>query len=500
MRGTVIGILFLFLFTACAERSRKTESPVAQSAAETVRDGWKKSCRPLAVCLEGRNGEPPALPYVCVYAAPGDATSEERKALCGVRFPRNGGHYESPDREAVTSDTLVPAYVYYPYRQGIDADNAVTLEAPFSENMYGTEKGRSIGDKIMLRTEMRSAMALLRIHVESDDLHDMLDGISIVGEHIYTTGNYKAVKGLWGEVRSSGFINYETDCVLNNGQAHDFYLIPTAVSGMLTVIVSINKSEMALKTTLPPMCAGSLTQLNLRKSGRELTVSSSWVETERTLAAPTEETPDSVCVGHYLQADGRISAHKDSKSVAVVIESDGKHGKAAGIRDCQGEYTFASASISSGTLFPTIDGDRKEGVLNPNKDSSVAPDCRVIFKPGMPYGKECALGYSDGAKLTSILRNKNIPDKGNLQGKDMLSQVSSHPASYVPSLAEMSSLYYQLHNSDSHLDIEAPAEEYLTSSEATASTAYIIDMTHGIITGNVSKRYFRGKLRLFYLF
>lgn len=498
----IIGLLSILLFSACAEQNRTAGKPVAQVTAETVRDGWKKSCRPLAVVIENGDGITPSLPHIGVFASVKDATPEEREAFSGVCFHKHGEHYESADKEAVTADTLATVYVYFPYRQGIDTDNSLTLDAPFTENLFGIEKSRAIGDQILLRTEMRSAMALLRINMESDDLHDMLDDIRISGENIYTSGCYQPCRGIWNNYRSSGFIqSTTTGCVLNNGQAHDFYLIPTSVSGMLTVIVSVNRHEMVVKTTLPPMRAGSLTQLNLRKGESGITVNSSWVETERSLVPLLEESPDSVCAGHFLQADGRISKHRNEQTVAVVIESDGKHGKAVGIKDCSGDYHFSTASLSSGKLFPSIDGKRQEGILNPPRDSRVDSVSKVIFKPGMPYRTDCALGYADGAKLTSILlRNRDERDNSGSPETDMLSQASSRPAGYVPTLAEMASLYYLLQTTPCHPDMDTPAGEYLTSSEATATTVYIIDMTHGIMTGNASKRYFRGKLRLFYLF
>lgn len=502
VRNTVIGILFLFLISACGNERGQAERPVAQSTAETVRDGWKKSCRPFVVCIANEDELTQVLPYVCVHASVSDATAEEREAFGGVCYMRHGESYESSDRKAVTSDTLAPVYVYYPYRQGIGTDNFVTLEAPFTENLFGTETGRNIGNTVQVRMVMHSSMALLRIHLKSDNLHDILDDIRISGENIHTAGDYQPCKGVWSGKRPSGFIrSTDTGCVLNNGQAHDFYLIPTAQSGMMTAIISVNKRSHVLKTTLPPMGAGSLTQLNLSITDGEIAVSGSWVETRRELTPVMKETPDSVCVGQYLQRDGRISGHRDSLSVAVVIETDGTHGKAVGISDCRDAYRFSTGAVSSHRLFPTIDGKLKEGILNPVRDHEVEPDSKIIYKPGMPYSKDCALGYNDGAQLTTALMKQcESPDKIGISDGDMLTQVSCHPASYVPSLAEMASLYYMLQTGAVNFDMDVPAGEYLTSSESSAMTAYLIDMTYGVMTGNMSKRYSKGKLRLFYLF
>ena len=42
--------------------------------------------------------------------------------------------------------------------------------------------------------------------------------------------------------------------------------------------------------------------------------------------------------------------------------------------------------------------------------------------------------------------------------------------------------------------------EYLTSSESSGNSFYMMDMQEGIINGSASKSYSRGRIRLFYLF
>ena len=132
-------------------------------------------------------------------------------------------------------------------------------------------------------------------------------------------------------------------------------------------------------------------------------------------------------------------------------------------------------------------------------------DDRIIYKPGMPYPDDCALGYADGASLTLGLVEANIQNKqGSSFGRQtMLQEVARHPGGYAPSLEELAQLYYLLECDKSSLlkgSIVPLQGEYLTSSESGKDTFYLMDFTNGIVAGGLSKRYARAKLRLFYLF
>lgn len=57
---------------------------------------------------------------------------------------------------------------------------------------------------------------------------------------------------------------------------------------------------------LPPLTAGSMTHLSIRKGREGVAINGSWVETERSLAYEHRMIPvDSVQVGHYLQKTER---------------------------------------------------------------------------------------------------------------------------------------------------------------------------------------------------
>ena len=76
---------------------------------------------------------------------------------------------------------------------------------------------------------------------------------------------------------------------------------------------------------------------------------------------------DSVEVGHYLQRDGGICTERDSNSIAVVVETDGRQGKAVALRDCEGRYCHSRKALTVGKSFQTIDGKRKRESSIPDK-------------------------------------------------------------------------------------------------------------------------------------
>ena len=207
--------------------------------------------------------------------------------------------------------------------------------------------------------------------------------------------------------------------------------------------------------------------------------------------------------GHYLQKNGTIQAEHDSLSIAVVVETDGKHGKAVALSDSKGLFVFSGNDLSSGRRFPTIDGTRKEGIINPTHP--VQEDAKIIYKPGMPYPNDCALGHADGTSLTQGLVEANGRTKqgSSLGRQTMLQEVARHPGGYVPSLGELAKLYYLLEcdKSSTLKDLIATLQgEYLTCSESGKDTFYLMDFSNGIVTGGLSKRYAQARLRLFYLF
>lgn len=486
----------------------------AQNTANQTRANWEQTKKPFVISFEDDKNfnEPLSLG---VYAQLNDATQEECTALGGVVFIKKGREYSCADRNASTTDSTALVYACFPYHKGLKVQDTLQMKVPFEDQLFATESERDFTNATNVKMKMQSSMAKLRIKMESDDVRDILNSLQISGDEIYTEGMYKPYKGLWiSKVMNGGIKTNSHDILLNNGRNHDFYLIPTDVKGVVNFFAKINERNYAVKATLPPFAAGSLTQLILRKGKDGLTITSSWVESKRLLLEPQPiNVVDTVKVGYYLQKEGYISKRPDSNSIALIIETDGKHGKAIALQDAMNSYCFSKKLITSKLLFSTIDGKRKEGVLNPSKEDGIEEENTIIYKPKMPYSERCALGYQQGEVLTHKLltSSSSITDiitqahTGiTLPRKSMLEETLKQPGSYVPSLAEMAKFYYSLHPFKGKplmvLGLKDPKGEYLTSTEQSNTSFYMIDFDHGIIAGGLSKQYAKLQLRLFYLF
>lgn len=493
------------LLASCGGERQPKPTVAAIESGEKTRMEWQKARKPIKVCIEGMEATTPAWPHLGVYMDVSTAIPEERQALAGAMFTRKGDVYVSANRHALTSDTTATVSVCYPFRKGLGTNDTLRLIAPFDENLYGVETRRIIGTTIQPTFRLQSSMALLRIVCEGDDLRDRLDGITLIGDDIYTEGGYQPYTGRWLDKKANGSLQAgSTDCLLNNGRKHDLYLIPTETACSVTIIIRINGKDHVLRTMLPPLTAGSMTHLSIRKGREGVAINGSWVETERSLAYEHRMMPvDSVQVGHYLQKNGKVQAGRDFLSIAVVVETDGKHGKAVALSDCNGMFVFSGNDLSSGKLYSTIDGTRHEGIINPTGDTP--EDDKIIYKPGMPYPDDCALGHTDGASLTQglIESNRQAKQGSPLGRQTMLQEAMRHSGSYVPSLGELAGLYYLLEcDKSSTLKglIATLQGEYLTCSESGKDTFYLMDFSNGIVTGGLSKRYAQARLRLFYLF
>ena len=493
------------LLASCGGKEQPKSTVAAIESGEKTRMEWQKSRKPVEIHIEAVEGITPAWPHFGIYMDVSATTPEERQAFAGTMFTRKGGVYVSGNSHAVTSDTTATVSVCYPFRKGLGTDDIIRLAAPFDENLYGVETHRVIGNAIQPAFRLQSSMALLRIVCESDDLRDRLDDITLIGDNLYTEGSYQPYTGRWLDKKAAGSLQAEnTDCQLNNGRKHNLYLIPTETACSVTIIIRINGKDHALRTMLPPLTAGSMTHLSIRKGSEGVAINGSWVETERNLVYKHRMMPvDSVQVGHFLQRDGTIQVERDTLSIAVVVETDGKHGKAVALSDCQGLFVFSGNGVSSGRRFSTIDGTRKEGIVNPIND--IHEDDKIIYKPGMPYPNDCALGYSDGASLTQgLLEADGQAKQSHSFGRQaMLQEAARHPGGYAPSLGELAKLYYLLEcaKPSTLKGLIAPLQgEYLTCTESGKDTFYMMDFTNGIVTGGLSKRYVKAKLRLFYLF
>lgn len=476
----VLGIALVC--SACGNSEEKKISMEQTRAAMEVRDAWQEELKPIEIIASGSIGGADRI---------------------GVRILSDGGtaiHAFSgngtfrPDKPSLMADTAAVVSACWPLHN----TDTLLLTAPFSDQITGRETARTVGGKLSLSMKFESQMALLRFCIQSDNLSDLLESLTLKGEAIKTKVKYMPYAGKWIEKSGEGMpVVIDADCLLNNGRNHDFYLIPCDAASDIVLTAKVNGSDYVLKTKIPPLTAGSMTQLNLKlENGGLLLPKSSWVDNERKTDLSRIATVDSIVAGNYLRKDGLVVAKRDTMCVAVVFQSDGKHGKAIAIEDIPDNYSFGGKSLTSGTIFQTIDGQLSEGVIN---DSANHNDEKLIFKPDMPYPSSTAFGYKQGAELTTKLLNS----KAGREESSMLNVVEKYHCSYIPTLAEMSDIYYRLQpysNDDLGGLLEPFSGEYLTSSESSDHAFYGIDMNKGVIMSNYSKQYARLKLRLIYLF
>lgn len=500
---TLSVLSFCLSLVSCGDNGKRDSALSANRYGAVTRAHWQAERKPVVI-------ETDTIVSECIGVSMllRDATSDEFNALQSARFDLQEKVYRANDHNALTSDSSATTGICFPVHRGAKATSAIDMKAPFGENLYGKEVNRSFGAETKIRYLWRSGMALLRIVTESNDVRDYLNRLTIVGDYIYTTGLYMPYTGEWCEKKADWSIDAtDADCLLNNGRNHDFYLIPTDTAGIVSFRAVINGRDRVLKKTLPPMLAGSLTELHLKATDKDFVVSSSWVDGKRKLYIQNKKdmVKDSVQLGYFLQSNGDIVKKRDDKTIAVVceVENDGRHGKAVALSDSKDKFVFSNAPLPTGKDFSTIDGKRTEGVLNPNRNTDIADENKVIWTPKMQYNDMCALGFTDGAGLTHLLLRRSNKVLGQARGikfESMIEETQRHPCSYIPSLGELVRLYYLVKQKKIELPELTPLEgEYLTSSER-GSQYYMIDFSTGVIISSLSKQYGAAQLRLFYLF
>ena len=477
----IIGLALMC--ASCGGSEEKRPSLEQTRAAIEVRDAWREELKPVEITASGAIGGADRIGV--------RLTSDGQTNF--LAFVGTSGCFK-PEQPSLMTDTASAVSACWPLSQ----TDTLSLTAPFSDRIFGFETGRSVSARLSLQMKFQSSMALLRFCFESDNLTDILESLTLKGESVLTHGKYIPYNGKWIEKSGEGMsVGINVDCLVNSGRNHDFYLIPCDAASNIVLSAMVNGKEYLLKTKIPPLSAGSMTQINLKiESNGQLLPKSSWVDNERKTDLRNVAIVDTVRTGHYLRKDGLIVAKRDTMTVAVVFQTDGKHCKAIAIEDADGTFSFGNKNLSCGTILGTIDGHRTEGVIN---EATSSEDERLIYKPDMPYPGTTAFGNTDGARLTSLLLNK----MGGKDEESMLNAVERHHGSYIPTLAEMAQIYYLLQPySNANLTelIEPFSGEYLTCSESSDHNYYGIEMGKGVVMPNYSKQYAKLKLRLFYLF
>jgi hypothetical protein len=208
----ILMFLILPLITSCAGNETKQQNISAQETANMARSNWEKTRKPFVITLD----EPTQMANMGVTAILTDATEDEVQAFDNVRFSRNKMSFISDNRASTTSDSTAKVFTCYPYRQGLKIGEAIRLDAPFTDNLYGKELSRTFGSTTNIKMKMQSSMAMIRIVIESNDVRDMLDELKITGEEIYTSGQYNPYNGEWLNKNSGlSLKSTQASCLLN---------------------------------------------------------------------------------------------------------------------------------------------------------------------------------------------------------------------------------------------------------------------------------------------
>lgn len=306
--------------------------------------------------------------------------------------------------------------------------------------------------------------------MQSDNINDILQSASIHGDGLAVAGLLVPLRGEWIEANGASAIASSLgDCLFNNGFSHDFHLIPTEQASDMVVQLNVNGKVVSISTTLPPLRIGSITELRLTLNNGKLNVGSSWVDTKHPFEKPAVSNTDSIKVGYFLHKDGSISATAGETTLAWVIQSNGKHGKAVALVDNYACNAFGKQSFKTGHVFATADGKLCEGYFGSQEHNN-----DLVFSPRIKYPDAIALGFDSGTQLTqAILHDAEETAYKTYCDKRVLA------SGYIPSLAKMAKFAYFLKEHEGKLPNGFKPLEgiYATSSESSEDTFCSIDMS-----------------------
>lgn len=488
MRHYGLLLLTVLLVSGCSDHSRKENTLPAHYTAEKVKEEWNQVSKPLIIRVTDRTPkEQEAIGSIAVWF---DGIADDK----AVRFNFDGEVFRPAT--AIVADSTVCPLACYPYQASLHPSDTLKVSSPMGRRLVGViESTKQNQENIIVSMKLEDMTALLRLRLQSDNICDILKSIGIRGDHIAFCGVLFPFNGSWLNV---GYLDgkkmfFPLDCLLNNGFPHSFHLRPTEMAGDVTISLDVNGIEREISVTLPPLRAGSVTELCLNLNKERLSVGSSWVDTKSPFEKPSYAYSDSIKTGYFLQKDGTLSPSLDENTLAWVIQTNGRHGKAVAMEDNSTCNWFCKQSFKTGRIFDTVDGRLREGYLNDPEDDGE----NIVFSPRVKYPEACALGYENGASLTqAILANATEHAYKRFCEKRVL------PSAYIPSLLEMTKLIFYLEEYGDRIPsfFKQPEGFYRTSSESGTDTFYSIDMTGGFITAYNSKTHSDMKTRLFYLF
>lgn len=486
----VISIIVPLMMCSCTGNTGKTDMLPDHNTVEKIREEWSRVEKPLAITVTERSrAELEAIGSIGVFL-----TDSPKETALEFHFD---GEKFSPLTPVTVDSTVTPVSVY-PYRAGLHPDDSIEVgtDGNIGAFLVGShESTTQTNENINVKMRLKDITALLRLEIRSDSIGDILDGIELKCDHGIAASHMRPFNGEWIETRASRSIRTVlTDCMVNNGRCHDFHMVPTSDSGELTIGLKVNGRFVYVSTTVPPMREGSITELRLSISKGRLNIGSSWVDTKHPFCKEDKERTDSIKVLGFLQTDGTISDNCDDGSIAMVIETDGRHGKAVALKDASAGMMFRGRDFSTGHIFPTVDGQFNEGSYG-NDGQDI--DNRIAFNPGVRYSGRCAFGHRDGALLTSsMIVGCDVDALGIFTNEAVLG------TAYIPSVYELARLSLFLDRNKDMIpeEFDIPRGFYTTSCESGEGTYYSVDPSGYRISAYNSKRYPDTKLRLYYLF
>lgn len=487
-------LIALLSMAGCTGSHKDGDALAAHHVTERIKEDWAKVNRPLEIEVTGRTEEElVTIGSIAVWFEGMEHPQGDGRSVA-TEFVFDGKVFKPA--VPVMADSTVHPYACYPYRQGLHPSDTLKVSPPLGPMLAGiVESTESSSDKILVKMQLKDISAMLRLKIQSDNMTDILQSIGMNGSFVF--GEYQPFSGRWKEIRlSDKVVSVLTDCLLNNGSCHDFYMLPCEESRDMTVEIGVSGKKYRVSTTVPPMRDGSLTELRLHLVNGKLTVGSSWVDTCHPFGKPFRAQADSVKVGWFLQRDGSLASLPDSNSLALVVETDGRHGKAVGLNDNNAAAVFDAATFQTGHLFGTADGNYAEGCFC----SKLMTDDRehfIAFSRQVTYSGKCALGCMEGCLLTQeIMRHCND------ETRKAFWDAAGLPSAYIPSLFELARLAQYLIANPEYIPekFTQPDGFYMSSCESGTEMFYSLDLKRCRITAYNSKSYSNANLRLFYLF
>ncbi len=491
MKPTTILPILALVFFSCSGNMEQNGALVARDTAEKVKEKWLKVEKPLTITVIGRDkDELEDIGSIGVFLS--DNPEEIAKEF------RFDGESFKPVNAVYVDSTVIPV-VIYPFRPGLHPNDSIKTDTEIGASLIGIyESTEQTKDSINVKMKLKEITALLKLKIKSDSITDVLEGIEVNCERGIAASHFRPFNGEWIETRATRNIRTcLTNCMLNNGRHHDFHMIPTEESGEIVIGVKVNGHYVYVGTTIPPMRAGSITELRLTLSKGKVNIGSSWVDTKHPFSKETVETTDSIQPLKYLKTDGSVTGTYDDRCIAIVIETDGKHGKAVSLTDLPIGMMFKGRDFSTGIILPTVDGQFNEGCFKPGAIRDSESEKIIAFNPNVRYSAKCAFGHRNGGLLTST-----IIANCNLDVLDAFTELAALGTAHIPTVYELAWLSFFLEKNNDSLpsEFEMPEGFYTTCCESGNDTYYSVDIRSGRVSAFNSKQYPGTNLRLFYLF